>query len=224
MSHRSRTVVRRLGRSLALIGLLATVAAGIVRGGRRRRRRADGRPAWSTTSWPATSQDGIAQAAATGPRPWSSSSTRPAAASTRRSDITSAFLEARRARHRLGRARAAAARRAPGRSSRSPANLAYMAPGTNIGAASPGRQQRRGHPRHARREGQERRDRQHHVDRRGARPARRLGRRRRSTEAKSYTADRGRRGRRRRRHRRHARRRAGARPTARTVTVGGGTP
>ena len=89
------------------------------------------------------------------------------------------------------------------------ANLAYMAPGHEHRGRLAGRQQRRGHPGHPGREGQERRDRQHHLDRRGPRPARRLGGVH-GLGREVVHGERGRRGGRRRRHRGDDRR--GARP------------
>ena len=211
MSHRSRTVVRRLGRSLALIGLLATVAAGIVRA-------ADGDVVVLTATGTVDNvmasylEEGIAQAAASGAPAVVVELNTPGGSLDATQHITSAFLEADVPvivwiTPSGGRAASA------GTFITMAANLAYMAPGTNIGAASPVGSNGGGHPGHARREGQERRDRQHHVDRRDARPAGRLGRVDR-LGGQVVHGHRGRRRGRRRRHRRHDRRRArpGQRP------------
>ena len=81
----------------------------------------------------------------------------------------------RRSRSSCGSRPRAGGRRAPARSSRLRRTSRYMAPGTNIGAATPVEQQRRGHPGRPRRQGPQRRDREHHGDRGGTRSPRRLG-------------------------------------------------
>ena len=135
MSHRSRTVVRRLGRSLALIGLLATVAAGIVRA-------ADGDVVVLTATGTVDNvmanylADGIAQAASSGAPAVVVQLNTPGGSLDATQHITSAFLEADVPvivwiTPSGGRAASA------GTFITMAANLAYMSPGTNIGAASP---------------------------------------------------------------------------------------
>ena len=135
MSHRSRTVVRRLGRSLALIGLLATVAAGIVRA-------ADGDVVVLTATGTVDNvmanylAEGIAQAASSGAPAVVVQLNTPGGSLDATQHITSAFLEADVPvivwiTPSGGRAASA------GTFITMAANLAYMSPGTNIGAASP---------------------------------------------------------------------------------------
>ena len=135
MSHRSRTVVRRLGRSLALIGLLATVAAGIVRA-------ADGDVVVLTATGMVDNvmadylEEGIAQAAASGAPAVVIELNTPGGSLDATQHITSALLEADVpvivwVAPSGGRAASA------GTFITMAANLAYMSPGTNIGAASP---------------------------------------------------------------------------------------
>ena len=142
-------------------------------------------------------EESVRRAARTMPRPRSSSrSTRRVAASTPRSGSCPPPRGAA-ADDRVGRAerRTCRQRRHVHHARR---NLAYMAPGTNIGAASPvgaGGEELR----HDRRQGPQRCDRQHPVDRRGARPGRRLG----GVDRRGRRLVAGVGGRRRRRGRRH---------------------
>jgi membrane-bound serine protease (ClpP class) len=135
MSHRSRTVVRRLARSLALIGVLATGAAGLVRA-------ADGDVVVLTATGTVDNvmanylREGVAQAAASGAPAVVVELNTPGGSLDATQQITSAFLEADVPvivwiTPSGGRAASA------GTFITMAANLAYMSPGTNIGAASP---------------------------------------------------------------------------------------